>query len=206
MGNNQDLLDQFPKDLSLLYEHYVSEVSNRVMAASIELSRFVHAFCCVARPLRIADFGSGFSSVVLRHYRKHCDPDACVWSVDDSDKWLNETRKYLDSHNLPSDNMLTWKVMKEEGASSLDFILYDLGHVRELRKDALDDALNMVAKGGVIILDDMNFIGYKRHAKHVLKEHNFEAYNLRGFTHDSLGRYSYLLVKPNLGESASAPK
>lgn len=195
LGTRDELREGFPKDLTLLYNRYVSDVSNYIMAASIELSQFVYSFCDITRPRRIADLGSGFSSVVLRYHQKHRDSDASVWSVDSSEEWLEETRKFLESQGLPSDNLRTWQSMKMDGPDLFDFILYDLGHVRELRKDALDDALNMVAPGGIIVLDDLNFIGYKRYFKQVLKRHDFEKFSLRGFTDDSLGRYSYLLIR-----------
>lgn len=198
LGNKKRLSEEFPKELELLYSQYVSEISNHVMAASIELSRFAHAFCGTVKPHRIADLGSGFSSVVLRHHKMCRDPDACVWSVDDSEKWLEETRRFLNLRGLPSDNLLTWSHLRAEATYHFDFILYDLGHVRELRKEALETTLDMVAPGGVIVLDDMNFIGYKRHVKQILKKRDFEAYNIRGFTNDSSGRYSYLLARPPL--------
>lgn len=197
LGAKEELSERFPKDLSVLYDRYVSEVSNRVMAASIELSRFAYAFCSTMKPHRIADFGSGFSSVVLRHYQKYRDSDVQVWSVDDSCEWLEKTGEYLRSHNLPMANLLSWEAMKAENPGSLDLILYDLGHVRELRKEAIEDALNMVSPGGVIILDDMNFIGYKMRVKQLLRNYDFETFNLSVLTIDSLGRYSYLLVRRN---------
>lgn len=194
LENRNRFVEEFPRELTELYQEYVSSVSNRVMAISLELSQFMLSLCRQIEPKSILDLGSGYSSVVFRYYAKNCTTPTTVVTVDDSPAWLERTRVYLTTHNLPDENMMDWASFIRPSASHFDLVFYDLGHVRELRTELFEQILKYVRPGGVVILDDMNFLGYKRHVKRTLKGMPFEPYSAESFSKDSLGRYPYILV------------
>jgi predicted O-methyltransferase YrrM len=188
------LRDEFPRELASLYDEYTLKISNRVMAISLELAVVIYALCKRTRPMSILDLGSGYSSVVFLHYAKHHERSVTVVTVDDSADWLAKTQRYLGANDLPIDGMTDWASFTKGHPERYDLVFYDLGHVRGLRKDAFELILDYVKPGGIVILDDMNFMGYKRHVKRVLKGKKFESYSAEGISSDSLGRYPYLLV------------
>ncbi len=195
LSRYDELKTKFPSELKEIYEVYVTDVSNEVMAISLELGQFMYAICELWKPRRIADLGSGFSSIVFRNYAKISGSDVSVCSVDSSQEWLDRTKEFLSCRSIPTDGLLTWDALALEKSARYDLVFYDLGHIRELRKTALMRALDLIAPGGLMILDDMNFVFYKRYVRKVLSNLGLDAYSLESYTTDRLGRYSYMVLK-----------
>ncbi len=79
------------------YQDYVKNVSNPIMALSLELSVFLLLLCDFIKPKNILDFGSGFSSFIFRYYAAHYvnNQSTIIWSLDDSQEWLDKTSEFL---------------------------------------------------------------------------------------------------------------
>lgn len=185
---------EFPKELKDLHHTYISSVSTESMAVSLDLSVLMYALCRQLEPKSILDLGSGYSSAVLRYYAVNCPTVPKVVTVDDSSQWLKQTELFLSSHHLPTDCMIDWDSFSRLAPTQFDFIFYDLGHVRELRTKAFRQILQYAGPGGILVLDDMNFIGYRRYVKRILKKNRFESYSAECLAKDSIGRYPYILV------------
>lgn len=116
-----------------------------------------------------------------------------LWSIDDSKEWLEKTRTFLASHNIPSDNLIIWRSFVEQNYDTFDLILHDLGSM-EVRKEMLKEVLTLSHPGGIIVLDDIHKQNYRSYTKRLLNESNLNYYNLKFFTRDKFGRYSMLVT------------
>ena len=197
---------EFPNELRDLYHSYVPSISKDFMAVSPELSAFCLSLCRHLEPRSILDLGSGYSSAVFRYYARTAQPTPTVVSVDDSPGWLERTSEFLRTHDLPFDNLVEWESFQRMEHGRFDMVFYDLGHVRGLRTTAFEKVIDFVGPGGVLILDDMNFIGYKRHVKRMLKKSRLRAYSAEHFTRDSFGRYAYLMTNDRLSSDPHGPE
>jgi len=183
---------EFDSRLLPFYKEYISGVSDEIMAASLDLSRFLLFFCEIRKPGRILDLGSGFSSFVFRSYAQAAPRKPVVWSVDDSVEWLDKTRTYLDSKGLNTENLVPWNEFESLKLEPFDFILYDLGGF-DFRKSSFEKVLNRMAKEGVLVVDDMHSADYGLHVKRKIAEHGMSKYSIRRYTHDHFNRYSLLV-------------
>jgi predicted O-methyltransferase YrrM len=175
------------------YKEYVAGVSDEIMAASLELSRFLLFLCESRRPGRILDLGSGFTSFVFRAYARAASPRPAVWSVDDSVEWLEKTRAYLVSKGLDTDHLVSWDRFESQQTEPFDFILYDLGGF-EFRKNTFEKVLDRMAKDGVLVVDDMHAAEYGLHVKAKVAERGMSKYSVRRYTHDRFNRYASLVL------------
>ena len=183
--------------LAPLYADYISSVSNEVMAISLELEGFLSLVCNVFKPRRILDLGSGFSSTVFRSYQAGEPKRATVCTVDDSVRWLDKTRDFLDAHQLPSDHMISWESFLSHPAETYDLVLHDLGTM-DTRERTLQDALRSVCPNGLVVLDDMHILRYRGYAMRILSGLPVKHYSLRSFTEDRYGRYAELVVPKSI--------
>lgn len=192
---NFTILEKYlnPK-LRKYYKQYVSQVSNESMAISFKSSIFLISIIFIFEPKSFLDLGSGFSSFIARFYLKMTKHQFSVWSIDDSSKWLEKTRNFLNKHNLNTENMLTWKEFIKVRKPIFDFIFYDLGSM-EVRKNNLIKVLNLAQTGSIVILDDIHKNQYRKYAINLLKEQKFKYYNLKYLTEDGFGRYFMLAIK-----------
>jgi hypothetical protein len=177
------------------YKEYISKVSSEIMAISLELSVFCILMCDMIKPQKIVDFGSGYSSYIFRSLTSIIDKDyqPVIWSVDDSEEWINKTKTFLSSSNISSDNVISWDAFIEENLGLFDFILYDLGGF-EFRKKNLQYIINLCDKNGMIIFDDMHSAEYGRYLNKTLKKTNYTCFDIRYYSKDKFGRYSKLAV------------
>jgi hypothetical protein len=165
------------------------------MAISLELSVFCILMCDLMRLQKIVDFGSGYSSYIFRSLTSIIGEDyqPTIWSVDDSAEWINKTKTFLSSHNISSDNVITWDAFIQQNLCTFDFILYDLGGF-DFRRDNLKQIIECCDKNGMIIFDDMHSAEYGRYLNKVLKKSNCTCFDIRYYSKDKFGRYSKLAV------------
>jgi len=204
------LVDRFPQlaeyaelsrpieaSLSRLHEEYVSGVSSRIMAASLEVSCFLRCFLELVEASHVADLGSGFSSLVLRLRMAH-DPSLKVWSVDDNPYWLGKTEDYLVQHGVNIERLLDWTsfVAEVEAGQRFDVLFHDAGSM-EFRADVLETVIAAVRPGGWILLDDMHKRDYRERALKILARNGVPAWSLRAFTLDGLTRFAFLAHRPS---------
>lgn len=183
-------ISAYRHEIMPFYQDYVTVTSNPIMAASFELSIFLLVLCDLIKPKKIIDFGSGFSSFILRSYAMR-HPGIEVWSVDDSQEWLEKTGDFLKSKNLSTENLFSLEEMKKKKEISFDLILYDMGDFNT-RMLNLNLALGMLSRDGILVLDDMHGADYAFFVLNSLKNNNFKKYSARHYTNDNYGRYSFL--------------
>lgn len=183
--------EQKAKDLLPFYEEYVSTISGRGTAASFELATFMAVMCDIIKPKTTLDFGSGFSSLVLRRYATQVGQPVETWSVDEHEGWLEKTRQFLDAHRLPLEHIESWESFSQGSDQTFDLILHD--PTMELKIGALEKILSLGSPGGVVILDDTNDHVYRAHAKRVIARAGCHPFSLKWCTEDRNGRYSMLV-------------
>ncbi len=160
----------------------------------MELAVFLTVVCDILKPKYIVDFGSGFSSFVLRFYMKKAIDKPVVWSVDDSPEWLNKTNLFLTRHGLHDNNLMGWDSFIKQNKVKFDLILNDFS-VLEFRKQRFQEIISMAADNGVIILDDMHKTEFSEYVRQSLRRYSFKHYSLKSFTKDKFGRYSTILFR-----------
>jgi predicted O-methyltransferase YrrM len=175
--------------LGTLHAQYETRISTPGVPISLELALYLWALLQESRPTRILDLGSGFSSFVFRLWAKTTGAPTTVWSVDHEPEWLNRTREFLQSFELPVENLTSWEQFRER---DFDLILHDLGTI-DLRIASLDTVLSLPRPGGLIILDDVHFPNYAQGAAEVLARRGFYSHSLASSTRDRYGRYSWLV-------------
>jgi predicted O-methyltransferase YrrM len=181
------------------YARYVTGVSHPVHAISLQLAFYLWELVEQRAPRRVADLGSGFSSYVLRLYAQSRDPQLEVWSVDDDPAWLERTRAFLDGDGLPTEGLALWDDFAER---DFDLVLHDLGDM-ETRRATLDAALGLVRPGGLAVLDDLHFSGYREFVTGALERAGVAHEDAQAKTADPIGRYSWLAFPA--GQRAAAP-
>lgn len=193
LSHYQRLAEPARQRLAPLHGVYVSTISDDIMAASLELSIFIQVFAGITRPARIADLGSGFSSLVLRDYARRADHDVEVSSVDDHPGWLTTARNYLTDQGHNADRLIAWNEFAAKQAdASFDFILHDLGSM-SFRTQTLNRVLDLARPGGFVILDDVHKPDYRAYAEVILSKRSLQHWSLKALTCDHRARYSYLV-------------
>ncbi|MCL7969845.1 MAG: class I SAM-dependent methyltransferase [marine benthic group bacterium] len=187
------LIQEIPERLA----EYIRETgTDEIMAASIELCRFLVRWCEVRRPGRIVDLGSGITSWTLRSWRDRFSPDSTVISVDDDPEWLARSRDYSRTAGTGDVDFLLWdEFLEKHGSDRFDLVVYDFGSVRE-RARQMATAFDLVAPGGAIICDDIHKARIWRAARNSMWRRGWTGWSLREETLDSIGRFALLVGRP----------
>jgi len=179
--------------MKAVFKEYTTNVSYEGWPLSFESACLLWSLCQVSSPKRILDLGSGFSSFVFRRYRSTAEVIPEVWSVDEDSDWLEKTRAFLKSHNLPDDNLLHWGDFRESEWGSFDLIFLDLEDIEE-RSNIFEKLLASLNPEGLIVLDDMQNSKYRTEIYRRLELHGFAtAYSIRWLTLDKFLRYCLLV-------------
>jgi predicted O-methyltransferase YrrM len=178
--------------LEPLYREYVRRVSPPEWAVSIETACVLHALCLMVRPRTILDLGSGFSSVTFRHYSRAYATDCVVHSVDDNARWLDRTRRFLESLDLSTEGLIEWPEFRQT-MSHYQLIFHDLGDM-SLRAESLEYVMELRAEAGWVILDDMHKSKYAPVAEKVCAAAGLRLVSLQDLTLDRYGRFACLLT------------
>ncbi|HRE73106.1 MAG TPA: hypothetical protein PLR45_00350 [Flavobacteriales bacterium] len=178
------------------YRKYIEEISSAEMAASLELSQFIFEFVENKKPLKIVDMGSGFSSFVIRFYQKlHPELSIECFSVEDDSSWQDKTIKYLEEKNVSAENILSPDdFFKRITSTYFDLIILDLNFV-EVRKKYISPCLNILRKGGFLIIDDVHKVEFLREIKKTAKKAELPLLNLEKITKDRFGRFAVMIQK-----------
>lgn len=179
--------------LSGSHRDYITTVSRDDMAISLEMAAFLLAICEATKPTTVADLGSGYSSLVFRTYSTNTKHPISVISVDDNEKWLAQTVRFLKKNKLPTDRLMTWSDFSKLH-KTFDLVFHDLGHM-ETRADVLPQVLRLVKPGGFLVLDDLHFPVYRQKVLQSLTPNSNKLLLLRRMTKDRFGRYGALWIK-----------
>lgn len=178
--------------ISKTYSNYIKNISPDYMALSFETIKFLIELLPQLDPQRILDYGSGISSFVLRYLR----PTTPVYSVDDSEEWLNTTIRFLALNGIlthPNEMLTEDQFQSREQPRTLkwDFVLYDysvtknrIPHLNELKK------LNCKT----ILFDDFHKKALRKSIYEIFSD-DFVIYNLRRLTTDKFGRYCAVAIR-----------
>lgn len=194
-----DLESSIQAAITNTYEYYISKISLKGHAASLELGLLLYKLCVQLSPNSIVDLGSGFTSYVFRLYQQK-NPSILVYSVDDDSAWLEKTRNFLTSQNLNTTNLILWEQFQTL-LNKFDLVLYDLGRI-PTRILNIDKPFNFLNPNGLLILDDAHFDEqFSTKLKipgpflsdvmdEALQRLQYQSHNLKSQTVDCFGRYA----------------
>jgi len=174
-----ELLAEAKSQIWAAYEDYTNTVSEKGMAIGLRSAAFIYVLCDTLKPARMVDFGSGFTSYVLRLF------PGTVVSVDDSPEWLDKTRDFLARHDMPTDGLV---LIDDFKPARFDFIVYDYagGDTRDRKYGWVTD---MLEDGGVIYYDDAHHDSHRAHMHSACAARQMNLFGLVEATKDDYGRY-----------------
>lgn len=173
-----------------VYADYTENVSPDNMAMSLESASYILWTCEQLTPASAVDFGSGFTSYVLRSAVEN------VWSVDDDAAWLARTGQFLEHNNLSvSSLVLIDDYKKTFGNLKHDVVVYDFSR-GEMRDNNFQFAIDQIASGGVGIMDDAHHTEHSRSMHRACALRRYDLFGLQDWTEDSYGRFAGIVVVP----------
>lgn len=175
------------EDLRPAYNRYVATVSSVGMAASLQTSAVLLALCRSGRLTSAADFGSGFSSYVLRLWARESGCE--VFSIDDDPAWLLRTEQFLATQYVSSSDLCLWPDVPQR---TFELVFHDLSSGTQ-REAAMPVALN--ASSRFVVFDDAHHKGHRRAMASTCASVPAKLYSLRSTTLDRLHRYAMLAVR-----------
>lgn len=175
------------------YENYIHSESNDKMAISLRLSGFLVFLCHRIQPKIIIDFGSGFSSYILRSTAAKY-PDMIVHSVDSDPIWLEATQSFLEERGISTDHMYMLEEYLRRRFDFGDLILFDIMHSGDRSRLELLEKLEVwVRPTSIVILDDMHKSKFRKPVLSWTRLQGIGHIDLKLLTKDDFGRYSSLL-------------
>jgi predicted O-methyltransferase YrrM len=191
LAPDDESLGELVRELEPLHERYVTQVSNRYWAASLQLSAFLWHLCRTIEARTVLELGSGFTTYVFRRYAAESGHDVRVLSADDDDAWLEKTLTFLDSNGAARGELVPLDHLKRTiKEAQFDLVFNDV--YGKLRPAATAWAAEHMTPTGLLILDDANRAVDRRSLLTVAKEHRLAVYDLRPWTHDEIGRWALL--------------
>ncbi len=182
---NDEELEKARARLVGAYRDYVAHVSPAQMTISLETSTYILWAAEKIGAIRAIDFGSGFTSYVLR--LAGCE----TTSVDDSSEWLHWTQVFLERYGLTTGSLC---LLDEFHPIRADLVVYDFAS-GQLRDDHFITAFAQIAPGGIAILDDANHPLHQKAMKRAAEKFNYSLYGIGGLTTDWQGRFAALVVR-----------
>jgi hypothetical protein len=179
-------LDKAYDWLDTAYRDYVAHISPARMAISQETAAYILWVCEQIGAATAIDFGSGFTSYVLR--AAGCD----TISVDDSPEWLHWTGTFLDRYDQTDGSLVPFDDFRPR---AVDVVVYDFGG-GQLRNDHFVTAIAQIGPGGIGILDDAQFPIHYKAARRAVSRFRYDYFNLEEWTTDCFARHAGLVVRP----------
>jgi predicted O-methyltransferase YrrM len=187
MFEDRDSMLMYNKEIRPAYNKYVKEVSNRVMAASMECCVFLMVMCKDIKPKKVLDLGSGFSSYALRYYKNKYYKDMEVWSVDSNDKWLLKSKQFIKDYGLNTDHFYTWEEMMDID-EKFDLVFLDIDASKNRPAYLKPVIENFMTSDSFILLDDMHKGGLAKRFKAIMDDYMYDSIDVKNRTLDSGGR------------------
>lgn len=169
------------------YCTYCRAVSPRSMAINIETGAYLWWLCDLVKATRVADFGSGFSSYVLRRYAAAADQPVHVDSFDSEQEWLDNTRRFLESVDMPTTGLHLGLSSVQPQTYSVVVNDYSGG---EERDEAAWIAGNALGPGGVVVFDDAHHPDHHLNMAAVCITYRLDFLDVYYQTVDEIGRYA----------------
>jgi predicted O-methyltransferase YrrM len=196
---NRLLYQSAKTTLSSTYSNYTTRVSPHNWALSLETGALIYTLCESTQPKTLVDLGSGFSSYVVRSWRKQsisCQ-DCELWSVDDNPSWLLRAKEFCREQDVPVDNFEAWEQFEKSHLEpTFDIVVYDLGSM-QMRFHTIERALKLCKPGGLFIIDDAHKNFYRNEVTRVCAEKNVPLESMQELTTDRIGRYCWIARMPS---------
>tara|TARA_R110000868_G_scaffold292653_1_gene553188 strand:+ start:1150 stop:2028 length:879 start_codon:yes stop_codon:yes gene_type:complete len=171
-------------ELAPVYSDYVANVSVFDMAMSLETAVFLLHLCRATQPASVADYGSGFSSWVFRHYA--ANNDCVVHSFDDDPEWLAKSVRFCARNGQDTDGFNVWRLGVELPA--VDVTFHDIGG-GELRNELMAPVMASAARFAVV--DDCQATKHRDRFYELIEAQELQGYALLQ-THDHIQRFAML--------------
>jgi predicted O-methyltransferase YrrM len=179
-------LEKAADRLDTAYRDYVAHISPARMAISQETAAYILWACETQGAATAVDFGSGFTSYVLRY--AGCD----TVSVDDSPEWLHWTGTFLERYEQTNGQLVLFDHFRPR---PVDVVVYDFGG-GQLRNDHFVTAIAQIGRGGIAILDDAHFENHQKAMRRAVVRYHYDLFSLEDYTRDWFDRYAALVVRP----------
>jgi hypothetical protein len=142
------------------------------------------------------DLGSGFSSVVLRAWKKYIDEDLKVISVDTSERWLERTWDFLEAHELDVDDLIIWEEATPRHVSFPpegrypDLVIFDIDYTRNRSPYTKEILKGLTSESTVLVVDDMHKAAFRENVVAVLRR-DLKSFDIKHWDDikDDAGRY-----------------
>jgi len=184
--------DDIRAELLDSYRDYCTDVSEPGMAMSLQTGTFLLWLCRARQPVTVADYGSGWSSYVLRLYAQQSG--ATVTSVDTDPDWLQATCEFLAAQQMPTDGLMLWEDYRHTHTVH-DLIFHDLAN-GVMREATMHDAVERCIPGGVVIFDDAHHESHHNAARQVCGRYGMRLVDMDDVTKDGMGRFCAAAEKP----------
>jgi len=171
-------------EIAPVYSDYVANVSVFDMAMSLETAVFLLHLCRTVKPVAVADYGSGFSSWVLRH---HAATTGCVvHSFDDDPEWLAKTVRFCARYCQDTAGFNVWR----PGVTlpTVDVVFHDIAG-GELRNRLMGPVMMSATRFAVV--DDCQAEPHRDRFYQLADAYGFAGYALLQ-THDHIQRFAML--------------
>jgi len=195
---------EFTEELKEVYEKYITTISSREMAASLECCVFLMTMFKEINPRSILDLGSGFSSYALRYYKESRDSNTQIRSVDSVKVWLQKSKEFCKNNLIPSreiieidmtsdnpfpkqktnvdvTNFFTWNEIYYKDCPTImyDIIFLDIDKTIE-RPKYLEPIFNkFTGPDTIILVDDYHKGLLRKELPPLIEKYNFDSYELK---------------------------
>lgn len=174
------------------HQDYIQHYSAPLISLSLERAAFFYFFCQLNRPKNILDLGSGFSTYVFKRYLRNSN-SGHITSVDNSHFWLSETQRFLISHSMDGNGLISWEQFEKGPAQNFDLIFLDISDF-EFRLQILPSLLHQVANGALLLIDDFHVPAYRKAISEICQAKNLQCFSLRKVTRTRLSHNALIMV------------
>jgi hypothetical protein len=174
-------LDPYRERLSPLYREYAKSVSSDSMAIALRSCAYIWWLADLIDARTLVDYGSGFTSYVIREYAKTSGAEC--WSVDDDEAWLEKTGKFLIEHGHDPTGLLLWEDFLD--VPTADLTVYDFGK-GDFRERWMPYCLANTNK--VCLLDDVHHDGHRAVMETACEKENMQVFTAELWTRDRFNR------------------
>lgn len=158
-----------------------------VTAVDVQTCVYLHRRLSELGPRRVADLGSGFSTVALRAWRRDVGADVVMHTADHARRWLSATQRDLRAEALPADGCM---LLDEwlDGSGEYDVIFVDF-QKPAARLERFPEYVTRLAPGGLFVFDDWQFPHLRMPMTSLLRRRGFCVLPLPEETTDRHDRY-----------------
>ena len=169
-------------------------VSEKDMASSLESCVMLMVLCKALEVKCAMDLGSGFSSYVLRRYKRDYEPEMTVYSIDTDGFWLDMSRGFCEQHGLDMQGFMLWEE-REKISQKCGLIFLDIQDYPSRQEYLPEVAEHYCHPGTAVLLDDMQWPRYSAAVYEKLAGLDYAHLNLHDETLDGFGRFAKLVLR-----------